>query len=208
MYKILFLDTVTTGMNPEACCIYRLGCIYTENGQETKRLDLRMRLYNNARISEQSLWICGESRSSLAVYPSQEEAFKTFIDFLDSVVDVKNPNDKLFIGGFNVATFDIPFLRQWFIRNNNEKFRNYFHMQAIDMMIITNNLLLEKRHQCKDFHLESAARYMGLETLTDNEYDCIQNARTGLRMFRKYREDIYHERFPDNEEEISCIKNY
>ena len=42
MNKILFVDTLTTGMNTERCAIYRIGGIYTEDGVEKKRFDFKV----------------------------------------------------------------------------------------------------------------------------------------------------------------------
>lgn len=185
MNKILFIDTITTGMNTERCAIYRIGGIYTENGVECKRFEFRMRPYINARISEQSLWISGETRASLLVYPDQKDAFESFLKFLDSIVSIKNPKDKLYIGGFNVSAFDVPFLREWFKRNGNERFRDYFYVQSIDTMCLATVTLMNTRQNMPDFHLETAARFMQIKATTPGSYDCISNAKLSLDIYRK-----------------------
>ena len=186
MNKIIFIDTLTTGMNPERCSIYRIGGIYTEDGVEKKRFEFRMRPYINARISEQSLWISGENRSSLLVYPDEKDAFKSFINFLNSIVNLKNPKDKVYLAGFNAASFDVPFLREWFRRNGNERFRDYFYVQIIDTMCLATVTLINTRHNMPDFHLETAARFMEVKTAVSNSYDCITNAKTSLEIYRKF----------------------
>jgi len=184
MYKILFIDSVTTGMNPERCAIYRLGGIFTEDGVEKKRFELRMRPYQNARISEQSLWICNETRSSLLYYPSQEDAFKDFIALLNEHVNIHNPKDKLFLGGFNTDRFEYPFLTEWFRRNGNERFRDYFYVQTFDMMGIANFALLHNRRDLPDFYLETIAGEIGVHPVSSQRYDCIANSKTSLDIFR------------------------
>lgn len=188
MKKILFIDTLTTGMNSERCSIYRIGGIYTEDCVEAKRFEFRMRPFSNARIAEQSLWISGEDRSSLLVYKSEANAFKDFVAFLDSIVDLRNPRDKAYIAGFNVAGFDVPFLREWFRRNGNERFRDYFYVQTIDTMCLATVMLLNSRRDMPDFHLETAARFMEVEVKATERYDCITNAKTSLDMYRKFEE--------------------
>ena len=184
MYKILFIDSVTTGMNPERCAIYRLGGIFTEDGVEKKRFELRMCPYQNARISEQSLWICNETRSTLLYYPSQEDAFKDFLKLLDEQVNIHNPKDKLFLGGFNTDRFEYPFLTEWFRRNGNERFRDYFYVQTFDMMSIANLALLGHRKNLPDFYLETVAEQLGLRPSASERYDCIVNSKISLDMFR------------------------
>lgn len=186
MKKILFIDTVTTGMNPEKCSIYRIGGIYTIDGVEQKRFEFRMRPFINARISEQSLWISGESRSSLIVYPDEKDVFKTFTDYLDTIVDIRNPKDKLYLAGFNVTAFDAFFLREWFRRNGNERFRDYFYVQTIDTMCLATVALMNTRHNMPDFHLETAARFMHVKAAVSQSYDCIVNAKTSLDIYRAF----------------------
>ena len=185
MNKIIFIDTVTTGMNPEKCSIYRIGGIYTEDAVEKERFEFRMRPFRNARINEQSLWITGESRSSLLLYKDESEAFKDFLCFLNGIVDIKNPRDKVYIAGFNSAGLDVPFLREWFRRNGNERFRDYFHVQIMDVMTLSAFALMPSRQNMPDFHLETAARYLQVNAPVGKMYDCIDNAKVSLDIFRK-----------------------
>ena len=208
MYKIFFIDTLTTGMNPERCSIYRIGGIYTENGAERFRFEFRMCPYPNARINEQSVWISGESRSSLLNYESQEKAFSEFMKMLDSVIEMRNPKDKAYIAGFNAASFDIPFLREWFRRNGNERFRDYFHVQPIDTMSLSAFALLPTRSAMPDFHLESAARFLGIDVPAQAEYDCIANAETSLQIFRFLQERFGLSECWDQSISDELIKNY
>lgn len=184
MNKILFLDTLGTGPNPDRYAIYRLGGIYTENGVEKNRFEFRMRPYRNARIQDQSLWIGGESRSSLIYYPDEAKVLKDFVGYLSGIVDIRNPKDKLYIAGFNVAAFDAPFIRSWFLRNGNENFRNYFFVQTIDLMSIAAFTLMEQRRSMPDFHLETAARYLGVRIESGDKYDSIRNAKISLDIYR------------------------
>lgn len=188
MLKIIFIDTVTTGMNPEKCCIQRIGGILTENGEEKKRFEIRARPYPGARISDQSLWICGETRSSILRYPDSADAFKSLMEIVDGFINVRNPKDKAYIAGFNASAFDAPFLREWFRKEGNERFRDYFHVQTLDLMTLSAFHLLEKRERMTDFLLESVARELGVNVPGGDNYDCITNARTCVNMFSKIRE--------------------
>lgn len=208
MYKILFIDSVTTGMNPEKCAIYRLGGIYTVDGAERKRFEIRTRPFPNARVSDQSLWICGETRSSLICYPSQEDAFKDFVKLLDSFVNLRNPKDKLFIGGFNTDRFEYPFIREWFRRCGNERFRDYFHVQTVDMMSIANLSVIESRSGMPDFQLETAARHLGVPVPGEDRYDCVANSKICLDMFRLLARRWGVSGCPDKSVSKDCFRNF
>ena len=185
MYKILFLDSATTGMSPESCAIYRLGGIFTVDAEEKLRFELRMCPPRDAFIKKESLGICNESVRSLSYYPDQKEAFKDFIRLLDEHVNVRDPKDKIFIGGFNTDRFEYPFLREWFRQNGNLRFKDYFYVQTIDMMSIMNLRVLTNRPNLPDFHLETAARQLGVITAWDKKYDSIRNSKVCLDMFRQ-----------------------
>ncbi len=208
MNKIFFIDTVTTGMNPDRCAIYRIGGIYTEDGVERSRFELRMRPFANARIAEQSLWICGESRSSLLVYQDESAVFKSFIQYVDQYVDLKNPRDKAYIAGFNTSAFDVPFIREWFYRNGNERFRDYFHVQAIDLMTLAAFALMPYRSSMPDFHLETAARFLEVRTPSGESYDCISNAKTCLEMYRKLQRRFGLAECKELAEATTIVKNF
>lgn len=204
--KILFIDTVTTGMNPERCGIYRIGGIFTEDLVEKLRFELRMRPFRNARISDTSLWICGESRASLLAYTDENRAFTDFVAHLDERVNLRNPYDKLYIAGFNAASFDVPFLREWFHRNGNNRFRDYFHVQTLDLMSLAAFALIDERPTMPDFHLETAARFLGVTVSHTDKYDCVGNARTCLDMYCELRNRFY--KIPDGINCDACDKVY
>lgn len=206
--KVLFIDTLTTGMSPERCSIYRLGGIYTENDVEKKRFELRMRPFANARVNDQSIWISGETRSSLLVYQSEDQAFREFVAMLDEWVDVKNPNDKIYLAGYNCACLDMPFLREWFRRNGNERFRDYFHVQIIDVMSLAAFALMASRSKMPDFHLETTARFLEVVPRETDVYDCLAKAKTGLDIYRKLEKRFGLAECLDSTEVETTYKNF
>lgn len=208
MKKIIFLDTVTTGTHPERCGIYRLGGIYTEDGIERKRFEFRMRPFPNARINDESLYITGETRASLTCYSAEKDVFGQFIKFLDGIIDVRNARNKAYIAGFNVSSMDIPFLKEWFRKNGNEHFRDYFYVQNLDMMNIAAFALVEVRDSMPNFHLETVARFLEIRTRNLAQYDCIKNAKVSLDIYRKLQTQFGLSMCQDTTETKDTCKNY
>lgn len=206
MKKILFVDTLATGMNPERCSIYRIGGIYTEDGVEKRRFDFRMQPFHGARMSDQSLWIGGEDRATLARYPANDKAFESFVKMLDSFVELKNPYDKMYIAGFNSSAFDVPFIREWFRRNANERFRDYFHVQTLDLMTIASFIMLDDRKMMPDFKLDTVSEFLG-QPVTGDSYDCVNNAFKVLNIYRSFRTRLGLQEFDDRSESKEIIKN-
>lgn len=208
MNKILFIDVLSTGMDVKRCAIYRIAGIYTEDGQEKKRFDFQVRPFPGARISDQSLWVGGVDRAILANYPEQNKAFSKFIDMLNTFVEVRNARDKMYLAGFNTATMDAPFLLQWFNINQNERYRDYFHMQIIDMMTIAGFALMDKRKNMQDFKLESVAKQLNIYPGEGDTSDCIQNAKISLDIYRYMRTEFGLEQYNDTSECDDVLKNY
>ena len=208
MNKILFIDILSTGMSPDNCGIYRIGGIYTEDGVEKKVIDLKMCPPINARISQQSLWIGGESRSSLISYPDEKRVFARFCEWLDTIVSVRKADDKLYLAGYNSAAFDMPFLREYFNRCGSNDFRNYFHVQCIDIMSISAMALMNERGRMQDFMMDSVAAHLGIHTFPGDKYDCISNARTALDIYRHFIRRFGIDEVKDTSRADDIVKNY
>lgn len=208
MDKIIFIDTLTTGMNPDRCAIYRLGGIVTYDGVERERFEVRVRPHAGARIADQSLWISGESRNSLSRYQTEAEALTFFLGIIDRHVNMRNPRDKAYLAGFNAAPMDVPFLRELFIRNGNMRFRDYFHVQVIDLMTLATAALMKERGQMPDFHLETAARFLGVNCPYGPNYDCVTNAKVCLDMYRELNRRFGIGECPDTEPVEDLTQNF
>ena len=207
MNKILFLDTLTTGLDPERCAIYKMGGIFCEMTvtgiRELKRMDYYIRPHERARVVDNSLWIGGETRGNLALFPEQEKVFKDFVSLLNTIVNVRDPKDKIYVASFNASSFDVPFLKNWFLLNENQRFRDYFYVQTLDLMSLSAFALINERQSMPDFHLETTAKFLGVAPEHTAKYNCIANAETCLEMFKILRErmktgeNIYYEKTED-----------
>lgn len=194
MNKILFIDTLTTGINPERCAIYRIGGILCEETvtsiKEVRRFDLSVRPFEGARIMENSLWVGGVTRSDLIGFPVHQNAFADFYRIIEEHINVKNAKDKLYLCGFNVSSFDEQFLKNWFVRNGNSRFRDCFYVQTIDLMSIAAFAMMNFRSDMPDFHLETAAKALGVYPTKGSSYSCLDNAETCLKMYVALKERL------------------
>lgn len=194
MNKILFIDLLTTGNNPQKCGIYAMGgsiCADTQSQtREIKRFEYRIRPFDDARISDNSLWLGGMTRSQLLYFRKENEVLESFIGILSEAVKLTDPTDKLFICGFNTTAFDMPFLKEFFDRNGNKNFRNFFHMQSIDLMTLSAYALMNERTSMTDFNLETVARKTGIITRLSEKYSCSDNVETCISLYRKLKENL------------------
>lgn len=206
--KILFLDAVTTGYNPDRHCIYRLGGIFTENGQETGRFELKMQPPKDALIAEDALRVTGETRSGLMKYPQQDEAFGLFLNILDGKVNQYDMDDKLYIGGFTASMVEFPFVKKWFVRNGNRNFRNYFCYQTIDVSTLAAFALMDEPVGGKGFQLWNVAERLGIDPTVSGEFSCLDDCRTSSEIYRKLRVRFHMEEGADAPVFNEVIKNF
>lgn len=188
MYKILFIDTFATGLDAERCAIYRIGGVVCNADatamREKVRFEFNVRPTAGARISDNSLWIGGVSKSDLLRYARQEDAFDRLLELLDAEVNVRNPKDKMFVAGFNAAAFDVPFLKNWFRINGRQNYRDYFYVQTIDLMSIAAFALAGERKGMTDFCLGSAARALGVGDGHSGGTSPLENALLAMDIYR------------------------
>lgn len=192
MNKILFIDILTTGTNPQKCGIYAIGGILCEDTisemKEIKKFEFRMRPFEGARIIDNSLWIGGVTRSNLLYFKKEDEVLSAFTGLLSECVNLSNPEDKVFICGFNTSVFDVPFLKEWYERNGNRRFRDCFHMQSIDLMSLSTYALMSERRAMREFNLTSVARKFGILSKMSETYLCLDNVETCIQLYRKLKE--------------------
>ena len=212
MNKILFLETQATGIDSSRCAIYKMAGIFCEETitglKETKRFDYYVCPFERARVEDKALWLGGVTRSELSMYQSEAEVFKSFIDLLDEIVNVRDPKDKIYICSFSASSYDVPFLKNFFLRNGSQRFRDYFYIQTLDLMCLAAFALIYEREGMPDFHLETTAKFLDVAPQHTRSYDTMVNAETCLEIFKslklrlKQGENLYHEKTTD------VIKNH
>lgn len=192
MNKVLFIDILTTGPNPNRCGIYAMGGCICEDSRwgikELKRFEYRLRPFENVRISDHALWLGGVTRSQMLYFQKEEDVLNTFTELLADIVKVTDPTDKIHICGFNSSSFDMPFVKEWFERNNNKRFRDYFYMQSIDLMTLSAFALMDERQSMKEYNLETVARKLGIITTMSEKYSCLDNVNTCKQIYQKLKE--------------------
>jgi len=69
-------------------------------------------------------------------------------------VDKFDKKDKLHLAGYNIGGFDIPFLRTFFLQNNDKYFGSWFWSDSLDVMVLASLYLKNKRSGMLNFSKE------------------------------------------------------
>ena len=153
---LLYVDTETTGLNVANCSIWQLAGYITDTAKNiTESFDFRMRPYRNEIVSEEAVSKTGITQEQLDSFPSQSEAFNSFVSLIGKYVDLEDWNQRVIPIGYNVS-FDLDFLRAWFAYNNLASlFSKNIYFPGIDVMYLSSYYLLGERHKMRNFTLST-----------------------------------------------------
>jgi len=173
--KILFFDLETTGVDCTKNGIHQISGEIVIDGETKETFNLKVQPHPDAIIEKEALDVAGVTKEQIMAYPPMAEIYSQFVAMLAKHVDKFNKADKFFLAGYNNASFDNQFLREFFARNNDKYFGSWFWSNSIDVMVLASQDLLEKREGMANFKLVSVAKEYGLvvseEKLHDANYD-------------------------------------
>ncbi len=186
MIKKLFFDLETTGLDYKVNAIHQLsGCIEID-GTVVEEFNLKMQPYEGAVIEPEALKVSNITMEHLATHEPSEAVFARFMGIISRHVNRFKKTDKMYLVGYNNASFDNPFLRRWYeIHQKDEFFGSFFWSNSLDVMVLASEYLLDKRVVMENFKLMTVARAVGIEIdeskLHDAQYD-IELTRTIYRI--------------------------
>lgn len=173
--KMMFFDLETTGLDDKRCAIHQLSGKILNDNKKVDEFNIKMRPFPNAVIEQEALDVCGVTFEQIIQYQPMEDGFAQLMSILDKHVNKYDKKDKMFMVGYNIAVFDVPFLRRLFILNNNQYFGSYFWSVPIDVIILAQNHLMNERPDMVDFKQGTVAEQLGIkldkEKLHDAMYD-------------------------------------
>ena len=182
MAKKLFFDLETTGLDYRTNAIHQLsGCVEIDD-TVVEEFNFKMQPYEGAVIEPKALEVSNVTLDLINTYEPSEAVFNKFMIMIQRYIKKFDKKDKMFLIGYNNASFDNPFLRRWYeIHQKDEFFGSFFWSNSLDVMVLASEYLLEKRVAMENFKLMTVARAVGIEIdeskLHDAQYD-IELTRT------------------------------
>lgn len=177
MANIIYLDTETTGRNPVRNSIHEMSGIIEIDGEVVNEFSFCCRPAK-PYVEPDAVSVSNKTVEQIKKYPSSRTKFFELVDILKSVVPMGGLKERLFVCGYNVAGFDIPFIKEWFIdhTNNSEQYSLYFHSAPLDVFTLAAEDLLKKGVVLTSYSLVNVAKAYGLniekERLHQSKFDC------------------------------------
>ena len=183
MNKILFLDTETTGLDPNKNGIIQVAML-TEDGCE---LNMRVNPGKKVKYDKEALKINGIKKKQIKKFPKSKEQFKGMIKWLETLVVPFDPKDKLIVVGYNVK-FDVEMLHGWARREKFKYMGSYLDWRVIDVLVLTRmaHYLGQLPEEPENFKLGTICKVFGIDEPTHDAMDDVYAVRA---IFYKLVED-------------------
>lgn len=191
--KIMFYDIETTGLYSSTCAIHQISGAITEiRGNRVSVLDhfnFKVRPFKGKRIYQSALDVGGIDIATISSYPEPNVVYDGLIKIIKKHVDKFNPDDKLFLAGYNNLHFDNDFLRQWFSDCGDRFFGSYFWSNALDVMAEAGRILINIRPFMPNFKLGTVAKTLGIHFNEEELHDAMIDIRLTIQIFNKILEN-------------------
>jgi DNA polymerase-3 subunit epsilon len=161
--KILFFDTETTGVDPKVNAVHQFTGALEIDGKIVEEFDYHIRPFEDAVIEPEALAVGGVTLEQIMAYDLPATVYARFVTTLDEHCDRYSKKDKIFLCGYNNASFDNAFLRAMFERNYNKYFGSYFWSSPLDVFIMASFKLMKVRQWLPDFKQGTVAKALGIE---------------------------------------------
>jgi DNA polymerase-3 subunit epsilon len=163
--KLLFLDTETTGIDPEENGIWQIAGIIDDTTSNIGLGKFAVQMAPDKSVK----W---DLKSFAQTHKINKAEIINFMPHTDALTNAMN--DRYIIVGYNIY-FDIRFLRNWFLLNDSNDFSKLFWGNYIDVQVLASEKLKEIRHKLQDFKLETICKHYGIPVdmskTHDAEYD-------------------------------------
>lgn len=183
--KAFFFDLETTGVDHWRHGIHQIsGCIEID-GEIKEGFNYKVRPHGKAKIEEDALRVGGVTVEQIGKYPGMIQVYEDLVDVLANYVDKFSKTDKFHTIGYNNASFDNQFLREFFKQNGDRYFGSWFWSAPIDVMVLAAEHLKEDRYNMKDFKLDTVARQFGIDVKDTNLHDAAYDIYLTREIYNK-----------------------
>jgi DNA polymerase III alpha subunit (gram-positive type) len=187
--KIFFYDLETTGLHPD-CCIHQIsGKIYEiETDSVLETFNFHVRPHIGARIEKEAMELCGLTLERLQGYPHGDQAYKALVCLICRHIERYNPDSKMYLGGYNISSFDNDFFKDFFSGFGDNYFGSYFHQSPVmDVYHLAALPLAIRRRYMPNFKLATVAGFLGVKVDSEALHEASYDVDLTIQCFRIIR---------------------
>lgn len=187
--KILYLDTETTGLDPEKNDIIQIAGIVEIDGEVKEKFNIFCQPYSYENISEEALVVHGKSITEMKEWQNPERALGQFVEILDKYIDKYAVSDKFFVAGQNVS-FDVDFLYSWAKKGGNKYIGSYIWRNVIDLKTFTSASVAWGICNFKSLKLKEVCDRFGIEL--KNAHNAMADIEATRLCLLKFKDFLFY----------------
>ena len=186
--KFVFIDVETTGVNPESNGVTQVSGSIQIGDQVLENFDYYVRPFPQDIVESSALEVTGIDRRQLLppdhpdhlavegqCFEEPREIYARLHELFKKHVDQYDKGDKYQFVGYNCHSFDMPFMRRFWEKNNDRFFGSWFWYPSLDVMLVWAQILHGERAELPNFKLATVAKHCGIDVddarLHDSQYD-------------------------------------
>lgn len=190
MEKLFFFDLETTGIEPKRNGIHQLAGIIVIDGKIVDDFILYIKPFEDQVINIEALAISNTALGQLESYRHPKDAFKKLTALLSEYCNKYDKNDRFYIAGYNNAGFDNLFLREYFLRNNDSSFNQWFWDEPIDVFVLAGYCLAAVRDTMENFKLPTVAKRFGIKVWEEKLHNAQYDVKLTYQLYQKRKENL------------------
>jgi len=159
--KTIFFDCETTGVNPIKNDIIQIAGIIENEGKEIDNFNIKMQPFSWENVEQKALDVNNITIEQLKGFPEPTMAYSEIVSLFDKHIDKFDREDKFIVCGYNVR-FDIGFLKEFFIKNNDSYLFSYLG-RIKDPMHIVDYLRTLNKIDVKSSKLSDVCNYFNID---------------------------------------------
>lgn len=185
--KYFYVDVETSGLDPFRHAILQIAAIIEKDDKKEETFKATVAPFPNDILDPVALNVGGFTEEQIKGFKEPKEVYLDLKDLLNKYVDPYNKQDKFFFVGYNSNSFDMPFVRRLFEKNNDSYFGSYFFYPSIDVMILAAEALKKKRKVMPNFKLETVAKEIGVEFDKTKLHDALYDIEVTREVYKRLK---------------------
>ena len=182
--KIIYIDTETTGLEPDRHGVHQISGYVEKDGVPVDRFNYKVRPRTGCMITPKALEVANVTVEQLKEYPEMGRVYRDFTGMLSKHINKFNKKDKAFFAGYN-AHFDNGFIRKFMGDCGDQFFGSWFYSGNIDVMVLALNKLKRERENMANFQLMTVAEHMGMKVDKERGHDAMYDIFLTREMYCK-----------------------
>ena len=184
--KIFYFDTETTGLDCRKNDIIQLAYIIEIDGQIKEEGNFYCQPFNYNTIDNKALEVSKLTVAQIQTFSQPKEIYNKLHTILAKYVDKYDRNDKFSPAGYNI-NFDIGFLKNFFIKNDDKYYGSFFDYHMLDVYSLAYILEYKGILKLDNYKLVTLAKYFNIDFKAHN---ALEDIKTTREIFKKMLEYI------------------